>query len=95
MSGRIPLTVSREDYLAALQPLLDLLNVTPEEVFASGLHITDRHIRFTVVALPQGGEPGGLVRDGVRRIPVGIKTDTHPQGDEFAELGFFVDVEIL
>jgi hypothetical protein len=73
MSHRIPDSVTSEDFLEALQPLLDLLGVTAAEVSGNGFIINESRIHFTVAARGEGDDhefPTGLNRvAGVAEAP--------------------------
>ncbi len=71
---RIPNSITQDEFLKALEPLLDRLNVTAEEV-TGDLLITPDVIRFGVVAREVGDD---------RKIPGGFTLESRPQ--EFAEL---------
>ena len=76
----IPLTVKHDDLMAALQPLYDLLGVTPMHVYSDPpLMIGGRDdlgaITFTVVASP----------DEDAEYPPAVLDSSHPQGPESCE----------
>jgi hypothetical protein len=93
MSKNIPTTVSHDDFLKALEPLLELLGVGANEIYR-GIHITSAGrgadavalIDLTMVARAEGDDA---------EVPTGIRLANPPQEHEFAELGYCVTVEVI
>lgn len=81
---RIPNEVSREDYLAAVKPLLDLLGVDANEVFIP-IVITESDVTMSVVAREKGDEESAYPRES-------IELADRPQ--DFASLAHHIVVKI-
>lgn len=79
---RIPSSVTHAEFLEAIKPLFELLQVTPLEVFGDGIHIDATHVSFMVVRPAEDDS----------KDMVGVLTGDRPQ--EFSELGWPVRVEI-
>jgi hypothetical protein len=92
MSKNIPATVSHDDFLQALEPLLELLGVGATEIY--DIHVTpagrgadaETLISLTVVARAEGDDA---------QVPTGIRLANPPQKHEWAELGYRVTVEVI
>ena len=86
----IPETVSHDDFLVAVKPLLDLLGVTDKEIYTD-IHITDSgapdelcRVTMNVIARKHGD-------DGDH--PEGVHLAEAPQ--EYAELAWPVTVKVV
>jgi hypothetical protein len=78
----MPESVGREEFVAAIKPLMDLLGTNSERVH-SGMRIGWDEITFTVAA-----------SDDVELRPRGIVPTAHPQGNDHSELAYLCRVEI-